>query len=337
MVPVTLKVTAAKQKDARRNDLIGSVILGFIVGFKALEAVLHFNDLVNDPQHFLLSARGNFLGGLLVAAALGYFKYRENNKKPVTSDITEVVHPYQIMGNLTMIAAIAGLLGAKIFHNLENWDEFTKDPIDALLSFSGLTFYGGLICGGAAVLYQAAKYKVHWKHMLDIGAPAMMLAYAVGRIGCHVSGDGDWGIVNTAPKPGWLSWAPDWLWAYNYPNNVIEQGVPIDGCVGKYCSQLPEMVFPTPLYEFLACLALFGVIWALRKRIKVPGVLFGVYLMMNGIERFCIEKIRVNNKMDFLGMDVTQAEIIAAALFLIGLGGIVWLLNSSRPPKPSLT
>src|SRR5690606_5992747 len=156
---------------------------------------------------------------------------------------------HQILGNLLLWAAIWGFIGAKVFHNLEYWDEFMQDPIEGLFSFSGLTFYGGLICGGAAVIYQAQKYGIKWIHMLDVGAPGLMLAYAIGRLGCHLSADGDWGIVNLSPKPGWLSWAPDWLWSFKYPHNVINEGVPIPGCVGNFCQELPNPVYPTALYE----------------------------------------------------------------------------------------
>jgi len=158
----------------------------------------------------------------------------------------------------------------------------------------------------------------------------MILGYGIGRIGCQVSGDGDWGIVNSAPKPGWLSWAPDWLWAYDYPNNVNQVtgpsadtlGMPITDptvpCFDGYCTHLVPSVFPTPVYETLMALVIFGILWSLRKRIQVPGVIFSIYLIFNGIERFFIEKIRVNNKFDFLGMKATQAEMIAVIFILIG-------------------
>jgi prolipoprotein diacylglyceryltransferase len=122
-----------------------------------------------------------------------------------------------------------------------------------------------------------------------------------------VSGDGDWGIVNTAPKPGWLSWAPDWLWAYDYPNNVL----------GRV---LTEPVFPTPIYETTMAVMIFGLLWFLRKRLPYWGQLFGIYLVLNGLERFFIEKIRVNNTVATLGgMEITQAEIISSLMFIAGL------------------
>jgi len=158
--------------------------------------------------------------------------------------------------------------------------------------------------------------------MLDVGAPAMMLAYGLGRMGCHFSGDGDWGIVNTNLKPSWLSFLPDWLWAYNYPNNVSREcdptggSMPCDFDVTPYL-QLP--VYPTPLYEVIACLSLFGVLWMIRKRLKPIGAMFGIYLMMAGVERFLVELIRVNSTYNLFGLKPTQAEIISVILFVTGV------------------
>ena len=133
-----------------------------------------------------------------------------------------------------------------------------------------------------------------------------------------MSGDGDWGIVNLAPKPEWLSLLPDWAWSYNFPNNVINAGVYIEGCTGKFCSVLSQPVWPTSLYEVVMCIALFFVLWLIRKKIKVAGMLFAIYLIMNGIERFFIEKIRVNTEYNILG-GITQAEIISFCLIITGL------------------
>jgi prolipoprotein diacylglyceryltransferase len=145
----------------------------------------------------------------------------------------------------------------------------------------------------------------------------MMLAYGVGRIGCQVAGDGDWGIVNTHPKP--FSWLPDWTWAYTYPHNVIDEGVRIPGCIGQYCSELPNAVFPTPFYEVIASLLLFAFLWSIRKKIKTPGVLSAIYLIVNGVERFLVELIRVNTKYHFWGINPTQAELISSFLVVSGI------------------
>ena len=228
------------------------------------------------------------------------------------------------------IAAVAGILGAKIFHNLENIDDFIADPIGQLLSFSGLTFYGGLICGAIAVIYYAKKYGIHYKIISDAAAPGLMLAYGIGRMGCHFSGDGDWGITNLTPKPEWLSFLPDWAWAYTYPHNVINAGVPIEGCVGPYCNELLHPVFPTPIYEIIMALGLFALLWYLRKRINIAGMLFGIYMVVNGLERFFIEKIRVNTKYILFGQEITQAELISLAMIISGLAIVYRLYAQTK-------
>ena len=135
-----------------------------------------------------------------------------------------------------------------------------------------------------------------------------------------------------APKPGWLSWLPDWMWASKYPHHVLNTphtdptpSVPIEGCDWNYCMELSQPVYPTPVYEILMMAAIFGIIWTLRKRLPIPGMLFGVYLCFAAIERFLIEKIRVNVVHEIWGMRLTQAEIISIFLFLIGLGVIFYV------------
>ena len=302
------------------SEIIISILSGFILGYKILEGVLFYDDLVRDPQSFILSTRGNLFGGLIFAYLSYYQKNKENKKQLLAKPkkIEKIIHPYELVGNITLIAAISGIIGAKIFHNLENIDDFLADPMGQLLSFSGLTFYGGLICGAISVIIYCRKYKINIIHLMDSAAPALMISYAIGRIGCQMSGDGDWGIVNLAPKPEWLGMFPDWIWSYNFPNNVINAGVYIEGCTGRFCSVLPQPVWPTSLYETIMCLMLFGLLWFLRKKIGIPGIIFSIYLILNGTERFFIEKIRVNTEYNFLG-GITQAEIISFCLIISGI------------------
>lgn len=310
-------------------------LLGFLVGYKLLYVALNYAQFVDNPQFMILSTDGHFLGGILAGIINVYSKHRETQKhlleKPKT--IHETIHPYQLVGNIAMIAVFSGIIGAKLFHNLENIDDFLADPIGQLLSFSGLTFYGGLILGTISVIYYTRKNGIHYKHISDAAAPGLMLAYGIGRMGCHFSGDGDWGIQNLAPKPEWMSFLPDWVWAYSYPNNVINAGVPIEGCVGNYCNELLYPVFPTPIYEIIMALGIFALLWSIRKRIKIPGLLFGIYLVFNGLERFLIEKIRVNTKYVIFGNEITQAEIISSILIIIGLT-IIINLYSTHKNKP---
>tara|TARA_B110000438_G_scaffold200348_1_gene191913 strand:- start:56 stop:1210 length:1155 start_codon:yes stop_codon:yes gene_type:complete len=312
-------------------DIGIALFSGFLIGFKLIEAILNYEDLVADPQSFILSIRGNLFGGILFAILSLYNKQKENKKQELEKpkEVDQEIHPYELVGNITIIAAVSGIIGAKIFHNLENIQDFLADPIGQIMAFSGLTFYGGLICGAISVVMYCRKYKLNVLHLIDSAAPALMLAYGVGRIGCQMSGDGDWGVVNLRPKPEWLNSFPDWIWSYDFPNNVINAGIYIDGCTGRFCSVLPQPVWPTALYEVIMCIILFSVLWLIRKRITIPGLLFCIYLIMNGIERFFIEKIRVNTEYDILG-GITQAEIISFCLIITGLLFSLFLLRKNN-------
>jgi prolipoprotein diacylglyceryltransferase len=325
-------VTTVQGKPASIIEILSSAVTGFIIGFKLVFILFNYSEFVNDTQGVLLSSKGNAIGGLIVAASMAYVRYREGekNKLPEVKVVQENIWPHQMVMNITFTAAISGIIGAKLFHNLENWDELMANPVDALLSFSGLTMYGGLIFGTVAVIYMTRKYGIHPLHIADAAAPGIMLAYGTGRLGCQLSGDGDWGVVNLAPKPDWMSFLPDWFWSYSYPHNVISSGVPMEGCFGKHCMILPQPVFPTPLYEAIICITLFFVLWSVRKRLIFPGAVFSLYLLLNGIERFTIEQIRINNKFLFLGMQVTQAEIIASCLIILGLTGLIVFRKKSN-------
>jgi phosphatidylglycerol:prolipoprotein diacylglycerol transferase len=360
-----------KGQKATTNELITAGLIGFILGFKLLFIAFDFSGFLEDTQGYILSTRGNWLGGILFAAGFAYLKYREKEKTKLATPVwvEETVHPYQQVGNLTLIAAFAGIVGAKIFHNLENWDEFIADPIDALVSFSGLTMYGGLILASIACIWYGKKNGIKVTHLIDSAAPSLMLGYGVGRIGCHLSGDGDWGIFNsayTATPQGEIipgsqqqfqhalesnqdyfvsqygnldnvphaafsgpSFLPDWMFGYTYPHNVVKEGISLADCSGSFCNQLPVPVFPTPFYEVIMCVILFFVLWSIRKRITTPGVLFSVYLILNGIERFFIEKIRVNTLYHLGDFGFTQAELISTLLFFTGVFG-VWYFRRTE-------
>lgn len=313
------------------QDIVSGLIVGFLLGFKGTEALFHYGDLVANPQDFMLSIRGNLLGGLIAAGISIYLKWNENQKTRLAEpkEINKTVHPFELVGNMTMIAAISGIIGAKIFHNLENLDTFLANPISQLLSFSGLTFYGGLIAGAISVIWYTKKYHINTKHLIDCTAPALMLAYGVGRIGCQMSGDGDWGIDNLSPKPEWMSFLPDWMWSYTFPHNVINAGIPIEGCTGRFCMELANPVWPTAFYEVIMSITIFGILWAIRKQIRVPGALFFIYLAFNGVERFFIEKVRINTEYNFLG-GITQAEIISFCLIFTGIIGTGYLYLKNK-------
>ncbi|HRO46972.1 prolipoprotein diacylglyceryl transferase family protein [Agriterribacter sp.] len=345
-------------KPASLQELLMNALLGFLVGYKAFGIFLNSDQI--PPQEYIFSAKGSWGGGIILALVFAGLKYREKAKQKLAKPEKRKIRiwPHERVGDITIYAAIFGFIGAKLFDNFENWDRFIQNPIENLLSPSGLTFYGGLICATIAILWYARKKKISIRHLVDAAAPTLMLAYALGRIGCQVSGDGDWGILNSAyvtsasgkaieAGPGDFekalnthktiylsefgtdsipripvkapSFLPTWTVAYPYPHNVNEQGFQIAGCEGDHCNALPVPVFPTPFYEIIICLILFLVLMALRKKITIPGQMFAIYLVLNGLERFFIEKIRVNTKYDLLGFHPTQAEIISTLMIIAGI------------------
>ncbi|HXB08286.1 MAG TPA: prolipoprotein diacylglyceryl transferase family protein [Puia sp.] len=354
-------------KPATPTELSLNFLLGFLLGFKLVGLMTEDSAITNNVQQYLISLLGNLPAGIIGGLLLAGLKFYEKNKHklPQPQEKKVRIWPHDRVGDLTIYAFVFGFAGAKIFNSLETWNDFVRDPIGSLFGFSGLTFYGGLICAALAIWYYARKHGIGFWHLNDAAAPGLMLAYAIGRIGCQVSGDGDWGILNgayvTSPSSGkpvlaspdqvlstikqysqvYLpqfgsidkvphlivkapSFLPDWLFAYAYPHNVIGEGARMVECnpeysqFGQYCSQLPVPVFPTPLYETLVCGVLFFVLWRLRKRLRIPGMLFGVYLILNGIERFLVEHIRVNTTYDIFGFHPTQAELISAGLVIAG-------------------
>ena len=306
-------------------DLALNFLLGFLLGYKILALFIMNNSATEDPQAFIFSTLGSWPAGIGLGLLFAGLKWWEKNKRKLAKPEKRIVRiwPQDRVGEIVIIALIFGLLGAKLFDIFENWSDFLKRPSDYIFSPSGLTFYGGLICAALAIWWYAKRHKIGFWHLNDAAAPALLVGYAVGRIGCQVSGDGDWGIANSNPKP--FSWLPDWIWSYSYPHNVNEEGLKkIPDCIGKYCNELEVGHFPTPFYETIACLVLFLLLWSVRKKFKIPGTLFAFYLMLNGAERFFIEKIRVNVKLNFLGFHPTQAEIISTLLFISG--AVLWIV-----------
>jgi len=338
LIPTTRRlVTPARPTTLA--DVVISGVVAFVLAFKFFGVALGDHTLQGgaDTQRYLLSTKGHLVAGLVCAAGWMLLRFREMrsaepapvSSKPVYVDVAPQEHTMGITG----AAALGGLLGAKIFHFLERPKsilEFFEHPSLSAL-FSGLTIYGGLIMGCLAVYIYARRAKIPFAHVADSVAPGLMLAYGIGRLGCQLSGDGDWGIPS-AGVPAGFGWLPSWFWAFDYPNNVLGVGQHMaQGGFPGYGTHLVPPVYPTPLYESLMAFVLFAILWSLRKRIEKPLAIFGIYMMLNGVERFWIEKIRVNATYEIFGHHWTQAEIIAVFMFLGG-GLIVWW--SSRQPDP---
>jgi phosphatidylglycerol:prolipoprotein diacylglycerol transferase len=296
-----------------------NVAFGFFIGFKLGYIREHLAEMQADPSGVLLSTKGHLLAGILFGLLFGIYYFWQDRRNRQSGPIEELktLYPHHRMVNISTVAVVSGVIGAKLFTVIEQPAQFMADPLGQLFSGDGWTIYGGLIGGFLGLWWYTRKYRIAFLPFLDAIAPAMMFAYGVGRQGCHLAGDGDWGI-DAAPQPDWW-FLPDWLWAYDYPRNVLNKGVEIADCVGRYCHQLENPVYPTSVYETLMAFTIGGILWSLRKRLTpIPGMLFALYVLFNGMERFAIEGIRVNPEHDVLG-GFTQAEFIA--LILIAIGG----------------
>jgi phosphatidylglycerol---prolipoprotein diacylglyceryl transferase len=223
---------------------------------------------------------------------------------------------HSIVWDMSIVSALAGIVGARVFDILDNTDRFLADPLSMILTRTGFSIYGGLCFGIVAGVIFVKRRSIPVIPMLDATAPSIMLGYGIGRLGCQISGDGDWGIAaNMTLKPNWL---PEWLWAQTYDGNIA--GVII----------APPGVYPTPIYEIGMALAIALGLWTLRFHKHRPGYLFSLFLLLAGFERILIEKIRVNVRYDVLGSYVTQAEAISFLLIIAGLGGVLGTLRTKR-------
>lgn len=340
-------------------EIIGNLLYGFVLGFKGGYLVGNFASFQNDPFSALFSMQGNWIAGLLIGGGLAALYYFQKNKTklPEPKTVIEEQWPHQRVGDLAVVAAVSGVIGAKLFASFESVEamtQFFNDPIGTFFSGSGLAIYGGLIVGFSTLVWYIRKLKVPFYHFFDALGPAFLFSMAVGRIGCQLSGDGDWGIVADTMPNWWF--LPDWLWAYDYPQNVNNAGVLMaeicdpdkyrelmstrmsmedrcfEACGIRYCHELDSGVYPTPLYEIMMFTGMGSFLWWLRKKITIPGIIFFLTLMFSGVERYFIEAIRVNDKIQFLGGEWTQAELISVALFFIGFigAGLLW---KNRPKE----
>lgn len=190
-------------------------------------------------------------------------------------------------------AAIGGVLGARIFYIFSYFEDFLRDPIGLLFGGAGFVFYGGFIGGALAAYILLRKEGKSFFQMADITAPALALGYAVGRVGCQLSGDGDYGSQSTLP------------WAIAYPLGVVP-------------TEAGQFVHPTPVYESLISLLIVYILLHPKIKLKLgfSGQLFGLYLFLSAISRFMIEFIRIEPII--LG-GLTQAQIVSIVLVLVGI------------------
>jgi len=215
----------------------------------------------------------------------------------------------ELASTLVFACAIGGLIGARLLFIVEEWQGFLAAPLRYIFTGAGFTWYGGFIGGAAAGLWVARKNHIPALTALDFAAPALALAYGVGRIGCHVAGDGDWGAVTDVP------------WGVAYTNAIVGWADPNTGI--PYPPGV--RVHPTPIYEFLQGVLVFGILWALRKKRLAPGMLAWLYLILAGLMRFIVEFWRIN---PHIGFGLSEAQVIS--LFLICLGFALLVLRPNQ-------
>jgi phosphatidylglycerol---prolipoprotein diacylglyceryl transferase len=221
---------------------------------------------------------------------------------------------------ITLFAIIFGIAGAKLFYLFENWDAFLRNPIDMIFSAGGLTFYGGLIVVILALFIYIRRKKIPFLVIADITAPSLAIAYGIGRIGCHLAGDGDYGLPTNLP------------WGFNYEHGTVPPSVMfINTNVAKNYPNgiVPDNtpLHPAPLYEFLAAVVIFSILWKLRKKNWIDGKLFMFYLILAAIERFSIEFIRLNPALLF---GLSEAQIISIVLFVAGISGLFYFYKNPQ-------
>jgi phosphatidylglycerol---prolipoprotein diacylglyceryl transferase len=243
--------------------------------------------------------------GLMVATGLlvaSYILQADFRRRAINSDA------FLIIG----IAGLAGIVGARFYHVLESPADFFADPWPLLISRFGFAWFGGFLGGFAALLILARRERIPALVMFDACSPAAAVGYAIGRIGCLLSGDGDYGIPTTLP------------WGMSFPNGVVPTN---------------DRVHPTPLYEFCIWMLIAYVLWLLGNRAlkqkRSAGLVFSAYLILTGIARFLVETIRLNPR-SFFGMSNAQAASVASVVLGVVLVLIFIRRGDAAEPQRAL-
>ncbi len=260
---------------------------------------------------FTIYSYGLMLGIGFILASI--FLTKELRRKGLDSNLGSTI---------TLLAIIFGIAGSKLLYLIENWSYASRDPLGMAFSPGGLTWYGGFILATVAIMIYVRRRKIPFLTICDAASPSLMLGYGVARIGCHLSGDGDYGMPTDLP------WAtvysdgtyPPSLAFKNFPDIVQKYGVN-----GVVPDTIP--VHPAPLYEFLTGVLLFLVLWRLRKKLTVDGSLFMLYLILSGTARFLVEFIRLNPRMLF---GLSEAQLIAFVMVACGIAGLL-ILSRKKP------
>jgi len=221
---------------------------------------------------------------------------------------------------LILWTAICGVAGSRLYDIADNWSRYAANPWDMIFSGSGFVWYGGLAGGIVASYFVARHYKIRWLVLTDMAAPGLAIGHAVGRIGCQLSGDGDWGMVSNLP------------WAMAYRNAIVGWNgrsvlalsgnhlVPAPGCTDVGCAPWVR-VHPAPVYETILYTGVFLILWSIRKKVHVDGQVLYLYLVLAGACRFAVEFIRVNPRVLW---GLSEAQLIALTMVAVGIVAYAW-------------
>jgi phosphatidylglycerol:prolipoprotein diacylglycerol transferase len=221
--------------------------------------------------------------------------------------------------NITFIALVGGVIGSKLLYIIEEWSSIMSMPsskifsTEGLFSPAGLTFYGGLILATFLIYLYTRSKKIPFLRVCDATAPSLTIGYGIARIGCHLSGDGDYGL----PVSEFMSWVP---WGTDYSKGTLPPSIAFRGTdiAQKFGGVVPDntLCHPTPIYELVFAIIIFSILWNKRKTFKQDGKLFGLYLILIGGARLLVEFIRLNPKILF---GLSEAQLISAVFIILGV------------------
>ena len=214
--------------------------------------------------------------------------------------------------------AVGGLGGARLYDVFDNWSAYMGHPASIIFSGAGFVWYGGLIGGILSVWLVARHYRVSFLTVADMCAAPLVLGMAFGRMGCQLSGDGDWGLPSRLP------------WAMAYPRAIVGWGpetvLKLDSHGNLVSGFFPGVrVHPAPIYEAILYIAIFCVLWSIRKKLTLEGELLYLYLILGGVARFVVEFVRINPRVLW---GLSEAQIIS--LLMIAAGSMAWYWSSRR-------
>ena len=226
--------------------------------------------------------------------------------------------------SIVIAAAVAGIAGSRIYAILDDLPTYLADPKSMIFSGSGFVFYGGMIGGVIGAYLVSRWYRISFGVTIDMCAPALAIGQAIGRIGCLLSGDGDWGLPSTLP------------WAMAYPRAIVgwnsETVLKLDDHYRLVSGFFPGVrVHPAPIYETILYVGVFYILWSMRKTSQPPGRLIYWYMVLAGAARFVVEFVRINPRV--FG-PLSEAQLIAIAMMI--LGGVALLLTAEKDKRPAV-